>query len=380
MSTPLAVELFAGAGGLSIGLERAGFELILANEIHRDFARTLKINHPKTTVLCADIHNVDFKNETKKMGYCTGDIDLLSGGPPCQGFSTVGSKNERDPRNSLFYEYLRAIKEIRPKYAIFENVSGFKRMYSGQAYDVLLCEFSNLGYKTNGTILDASNFGLPQKRHRTIVVAWRNDQSPITMPVPTHSDNPTLFSLAPKLTVMDAISDLPEISAGESSCKYKCDPQNDYQKSLRGTLNVLSEHNATNYGDKMKEILRLIPPGGSVQDLPEYLRPNSYFANTYARLVPDMPSPTITRNFGTPSSSRCIHPYQNRALSTREGARLQGFPDSYVFYGGKGSKNLQIGNAVPPVFGHIIAERIISALSNKARHSDKIYAALRCHL
>ena len=377
MSPPVAIELFAGAGGLSIGLQDAGFELIFANEIQSDFAKTLELNHPNTNVLCADIHDVDFVKEIHKLGYRAGDIDLLSGGPPCQGFSTVGSKNARDPRNSLFYEYLRAIKEIRPKYAIFENVAGFKRMYSGQAYHALLSEFSNLGYETNSAILDASDFGLPQKRLRTIIVAWRSDQESIHMPMPTHSDRPNLFNHPLKLTLMDAISDLPEIGAGEISCEYKCAPQNNYQKSLRNECKVLTEHNVARYGKKMQEILRLIPPGGSIQDIPEYLRPRSYFANTYARLVPDMPSPTITRNFGTPSSSRCVHPFQDRALSTREGARLQGFPDSYVFHGGKSSKNLQIGNAVPPIFGRIIADKIISALPNKALHTDGNSAALQ---
>lgn len=370
MNAPLAVELFAGAGGLSIGLQDAGFDLILANEIQSDFAETLKINHPKTKVLCIDVHNVDFIKEINEMGYRTGEIDLLSGGPPCQGFSTVGSKNERDPRNSLFYEYIRAVREIRPKYLLFENVSGFKRLYSGQAYETLNYELMSLGYETNGAILDASDFGLPQKRLRTIIVAWRKDQFSIEMPTPTHSDRPTLFSQTIKPTIMDAISDLPEISAGECKYQYKCAPQNDYQRALRGNCIVLTEHNVARYGEKMREILRLIPPGGSVLDLPEELRPKSYFANTYARLIPDALSPTITRNFGTPSSSRCVHPYQDRALSTREGARLQGFPDSYVFCGSKGSKNVQIGNAVPPIFGRIIAERIFSTLLEKSLHRE----------
>ena len=117
----------------------------------------------------------------------------------------------------------------------------------------------------------------------------------------------------------------------------------------------------------MREILSLIPPGGSVADLPERLRPRSYFANTYARLLPDRPAPTITRNFGTPSSSRCVHPFQNRALSTREGARLQGFPDAYHFVGGKQSKNLQIGNAVPPILGEAVARAVAAALRAGSR-------------
>ena len=133
-----AVELFAGAGGLSIGLEKAGINVVIANEIMPDFAATLAANHPRTKVINADIHNIDFKAELQKLGLES--VDVLSGGPPCQGFSTIGSKNRKDPRNSLFYEYLRAVSETRPKYTIFENVSGFKRMYGGFAFKTLVKE------------------------------------------------------------------------------------------------------------------------------------------------------------------------------------------------------------------------------------------------
>ena len=164
---------------------------------------------------------------------------------------------------------------------------------------------------------------------------------------------------------MEAISDLPHIGAGESSDIYATEPQNEYQRRMRGNQTVLHEHNASNYGEKMQEILRTIPEGGSIKDLPMRLRPRSGYCNTYARLLPDEPSPTITRNFGTPSSSRCVHPFQPRALSTREGARLQGFPDNYIFVGGKQSKNLQIGNAVPPILGEAIATVVRKALQQE---------------
>ena len=365
MSSPIAVELFSGAGGLSVGLERAGFKVVLANEIEKDFATTFALNHPETKVLCDDIHNIDFREEVKKLGLST--IDLLSGGPPCQGFSTVGSKKEKDPRNSLFYQYLRAVKELSPSYVIFENVSGFKNMYEGKAYDALISELSDLGYESDSAILEASDFGLPQKRKRTIVVGWRKGRSPVCLPSPTHSSCKNLSRLKDKLTLMDAISDLPELSANDSSDRYQLPPQNSYQEEMRKGVRKegLTEHNSSNYGAKMLEILSLIPDGGSVNDLPERLRPKKCFANSYARLLPNQPAPTITRNFGTPSSARCVHPHQNRALSTREGARLQGFPDGYTFYGSKTSKNVQIGNAVPPVFGRVIAESIIKAMENE---------------
>ena len=161
---------------------------------------------------------------------------------------------------------------------------------------------------------------------------------------------------------MSAISDLPKLNVGEEKNKYSCKPKNDYQKKMRGSSKILTEHNCSNYGVKMQKIISLVPPKGDISDLPFSLRPKKYFNNVYARIDPTKPSPTITRNFGTPSSTRCIHPFQNRALSTREGARLQGFPDNFIFYGSKTSKNLQIGNAVPPLLGEIIGKQILKSL------------------
>lgn len=352
-----AVELFAGAGGLSIGLERAGIHVVIANEIMPDFAATLAANHPDTNVINDDIHKIDFKTELKKLGLAS--VDVLSGGPPCQGFSTIGSKNRKDPRNSLFYEYLRAVAETNPKYTIFENVSGFKRMYDGFAYETLVRELNDLGYDTKCKILNAADYGAPQIRYRTIVLGWKKGLPALDFPKPTNGGKD---GLPPYLTLMEAIGDLPKIGAGESSDRYATPPQNAYQKKMRRNQKELLEHNAANYGEKMQEILRTIPEGGSISDLPMRLRPKSAYCNTYARLLPNEPSPTITRNFGTPSSSRCVHPFQPRALSTREGARLQGFPDDYKFVGGKQSKNLQIGNAVPPILGEAIATVVVSAL------------------
>ena len=360
MSQPLyAVELFSGAGGLSVGLERAGFKVAMANEIDKDFAMSFSLNHPGSVMLNEDIHGINFKQELAKINISK--VSLVSGGPPCQGFSTVGSKNEKDARNSLFYEYLRAVAELSPNYVIFENVSGFKKMYKGEAYSTLLAELKNLGYITMSAILEASSFGLPQKRQRTIVIGWQIGLPAVSLPTPTFADEVNLFCDKKKLSLMAAISDLPVLGANQSATRYESEPQNEYQALLRGDCQDLTEHNSAKYGSKMREILSLIPPGGSVNDLPARLRPKSYFGNTYARLVPDVPSPTITRNFGTPSSSRCVHPFQNRALSTREGARLQGFPDSYKFFGSKTSKNLQIGNAVPPILGEVIAREIMES-------------------
>lgn len=350
-----AVHLFAGAGGLSLGMEQAGMEVVLANEKEHDFARTHMINYPSVRVIEADIKDVDFRRELGGLV-----VDVLAGGPPCQGFSTVGKKEFSDPRNILFEQFLRAVGEVSPRYVIFENVAGFRRLYKGQIYRRTIEGLSSLGFEHVSAVLNAKDYGAPQSRQRTIILAWQRGEKPLCMPPATHGTPEKPF-----LTLMDAISDLPLLHPGEERSDYLCDPKNAYQSLMRAVAGPLTEHKCARYGEHMRKVISHVPEGGSIMDIPEELRPKGYFKNTYARLLPDVPCTTITRNFGTPSSSRCIHPWQNRALSTREGARVQGFPDHYRFHGSKGSKNLQIGNAVPPALGRALAEQIIkSGISN----------------
>ncbi len=361
-----AIDLFAGAGGLSHGLERAGFNVVLANELESDFCETYRTNHPNTMVIEGDVRKIDFKTVLNESGFKE-RIHLIAGGPPCQGFSTVGKKQEDDPRNDLFMEFIKTIEIFRPDFVLFENVSGFKRMYEGRIFDKLRTELDSLGYDHKYAILNAVNFGLPQQRQRTIVVAYAKGLE-FEMPEGGFSEEGGLYT-KPYRTLRDAISDLPEIHSSGRADKYKASPQNDYQKEMRGKEARLTEHFSPNHGPSLLNVISKVPPGGSIMDIPEELRPKSYFANTYARLLWDKPTPTMTRNFGTPSSSRCIHPELDRGLSTREGARLQGFPDGYVFCGKKGSKNLQIGNAVPPIFGFEIGKAIHESLAKKYKQN-----------
>lgn len=353
----IAVDLFCGAGGLSLGLERAGIRSVLANELESDFAETHRANFPACRTLNKPIQEVDFRSEVGSLGL-EGGIDLVAGGPPCQGFSTVGKKDAGDPRNSLFLQFLRAVEEIRPRFVIFENVSGFRRLYKGEMYRRAVKGLEAIGFDSASAVLNAKDYGAPQSRERTIILAWRRGERPMSMPLPTHGTTGRPF-----LTLMEAISDLPSLRPGEEGRDYLCEPKNDYQRDMRVAGGPLTEHRCARYGDHMQRVMSHVPEGGSIMDVPESLRPKGYFKNTYARLLPDAPCTTITRNFGTPSSSRCIHPYQNRALSTREGARIQGFPDHYRFHGGKGSKNLQIGNAVPPALAFALGSQV--ALSAK---------------
>jgi DNA (cytosine-5)-methyltransferase 1 len=361
----ISIDLFAGCGGLTLGLHAAGCKTALAVEIEPDFAATFGANFPDSRTITRDIAEIDFQDELRGLGLL-GKIDLVAGGPPCQGFSTVGKKDRFDPRNSLFAEFLRCVDEAKPRWVLFENVSGFKRMYEGSIHETLLRELDRRGYRSWTKILDAVHFGLPQYRERTFVVATRTEAA-FVWPEPTHGQEDSLYGNgSPLITLADALSDLPALGPGESDDRYAASPRTAYQRAMRGRLDRVTEHNCANYGTRMREVLAAVPPGGSVLDLPERLRPRGYFANTYARLWWDRPATTITRNFGTPSSSRCIHPLQNRALSTREGARLQGFPDDFAFVGPKTSKNLQIGNAVPPRLAEAVGRAILRADSAAA--------------
>ena len=365
MSKLTLLDLFAGCGGLSYGLSKAGFQSLAANEYQKVFSESFAANHKESEVIQGDItSNVIFS----KLKTFKGKIDMISGGPPCQGFSTIGSKEEKDPRNELFYAMMKLSAHIQPKIIFFENVSGFKRMYGGRAFDALLKELGDMDYHMPcpPQVLDAADYGAPQHRLRTIVIAFRKDiKVDFSLPAATHSNEPNLLvkKLKPHLTLEEALSDLPIIKSGKIGIEYTKKPQNDFQKEMRiGAPKQILYHDAPEHGEHLMEVMSHVGRGGSILDVPKNLRPKSYFANTYARLVPDAPAPTMTRNFGTPSSSRCIHPYLDRGLTTREGARLQTFPDKYIFTGSRSQKNLQIGNAVPPMLAEAIGKAIIDSI------------------
>ena len=369
-----AIDLFSGAGGLSAGLESAGFKIAYASDINADMCKTYQYNHPNTVVDQRDISELTWKNIKESTKLKKSDIKLISGGPPCQGFSTVGKKDESDPRNKLFVQYVRIIREVNSDFVIFENVSGFKKLYQGRAFEAVCKEFRDLGYTINNKILNAINYGVPQHRERTFIIA-HSKKLKFSWPKKTHGteNKNDLFNenLKKPLTLEDALGDLPLVESGKKNEHYSSSPKNSYQKKRRKNCNHLTEHVGPRHGESLLYRIKLIPKGGSVLDLPEQLRPKSYFNNTYARLLWDKPATTITRNFSTPSSSRCIHPFLNRGLTTREGARLQSFDDDYVFFGkSKSSKNLQIGNAVPPLLAHNLGREIMSGIKRKEVTND----------
>ncbi len=356
------VDLFSGVGGLSYGFtNNDNFEIVAANENSPKIAKAYLLNYPNVDMFIQDIKNFGIKNIKDEL---VNNIDIVIGGPPCQAYSTLGKRLMSDPRAKLFQEYYRVLKEFNPKFFVFENVKGIMSIDKGKLLETIISLFNSLGYRVQYKLLNAADYGVPQIRERVIIVGSKVKKE-FKYPKPTHYDSTKMLdsqdhTLKPYLTLADAISDLPLIESNEESFKYATKPQNDFQKIMRiDAPQKLSDHNSPNNNSKLVQIMKLLPEGGTVKDLPKWIRPKSGFANTYSRLWYDRPSTTITRNLSTPSSSRCIHPKAPRPLTTREGARIQCFPDSYKFYGTRSDRNLQIGNAVPTFLSNVLANAIL---------------------
>jgi len=363
------LDLFSGVGGLSYGFEHSEmFQVAAANEILHPMAEAYRLNHPQVEMFEGDIHDLD-RAALKSRGIDPKSIEVIVGGPPCQAYSTVGKRLLDDPRGALFQEYYRLLRDIRPKVFIFENVKGLVSMNKGELLPTIVQLFETLDYKVQFRVLNAADYGAPQMRERVIIVGTLPEVR-FAFPEPTHGSPVAIANqfpndLVPWVTLRDAISDLPVIEAGGKATKYLDKPKNDFQREMRRDAPLLlQDHDAASHGKGLLDLIRLIPEGGSPQDILEEFRPKSGFANTYSRLWWDRPSTTVTRNLGTPSSSRCIHPEADRGLTTREGARIQCFPDSYRFFGSRSEKNLQIGNAVATRLSAALAKSLTLALSN----------------
>jgi len=370
MSKYTVLDLFAGAGGLSYGFAKDNdFKILAANEIEFDMSKTYSLNHPEVKIYNCDIKEFGLENLNRDFGIEKRDIDLIIGGPPCQAYSTVGKRLLNDPRGQLFQEYYRVLKELEPKAFIFENVKGLLSMSRGELFKTIVKLFKSLNYTVYYKVLNSADYGVPQIRERVIIIGTKLENE-YFFPNPTHNnDGNNLFEteISPYLTLAEAISDLPFIKSGEEGFEYATPPQNDFQKIMRKNApKKLMDHSAPKNNEKLVKIMELLPDGGTPQDLPEELRPKSGFKNTYCRLWWNRPSTTITRNLSTPSSSRCIHPKAPRPLTTREGARIQCFPDNYIFYGSRSSKNLQIGNAVPTFLSIALKNSIKVHLDNNS--------------
>ncbi|WP_069096847.1 DNA (cytosine-5-)-methyltransferase [Mesomycoplasma ovipneumoniae] len=360
------LDLFCGTGGFSCGLDQInGFETKVALDFDKNAITTFKKNFPNAKAIYGDICNDDVKNEVIKASKQFG-VNMIVGGPPCQGFSLKGKKlGLDDPRNFLFLEYVDIVKKIKPEVFIIENVKNMITSSKGYFISQIYDKFTSLGYTLNHGILNAYDFGVPQSRERAIIIGTLNPNG-IKLPQPRGDK---------KTTVRDAISDLAYLNSGEGkdSASYIYQPQSFYQEILRNNSEVLRNHKATNHSQITLAKLSLIPPEGDKSFLPKEMHGNQKFMTTWSRLVWDKPSPTIDTRFDTPSNGRNSHPILNRAITPREAARIQSFPDTFIFYGPKTSICRQIGNAVPPLLAKGIGEHIKETYNIKGTKMMELY-------
>lgn len=359
------IDLFCGAGGLSEGFRQAGFHVLAGQDFDEQAGKTFAATHPEATFIGGPIQKVTPQQLLKAAGKKKGEIDVIVGGPPCQGYSVYNhQRGVSDPRAGLFREYLRIVEGIQPRWLVMENVTGITSIAGGGIVDEIKKEMNKLGYRVEMQVLKAEEFGVPQERRRVFFIATRTE-APILFPKPTHGPG-----LEPFVTVWDAISDLPVLKNGDGERvrnTYRKSPQNGYQALLRGNCPAPTNHSASRLAKINEERMRHIPPGGSWRDIPHHLLPDG---------MKRAKRSDHTKRYGRPRKTdlactiltKCdvhwgayIHPVQDRALTVREAARLQSFPDFFEFQGSRTEQYVQVGNAVPPLLGKRVAEALLRA-------------------
>ena len=351
----IGIDIFSGAGGLSLGAEMAGIDVRFAIEIDRSAADTYRRNHKEAKVICDDICKLDPKSLKDK----DDPIFIIMGGPPCQGFSMANtiSRNMENPKNFLFKEFVRFVKEIQPKWFVLENVSGMKRMNHGETIKMIEDCFKelDLGYTVKSKVLWAHEFGVPQKRNRLFMVGNRVG---VDFEFPEGKADHVV-------TVEEAFTDLPSLENGqmlsESSYTKSAEKTNDYVRFIRNGSDKARQNFVSKNNDLVIERYKYIGQGQNWRAIPEELMQNysdkqRCHSGIYKRLKADEPSVVIS-NY---RKSMLIHPYEHRGISVREAARLQSFPDTFIFEGPISHIQQQIGNAVPPLLAKAVVEKILT--------------------
>lgn len=341
------VDLFSGCGGLSKGFIDAGYDVILGVDHEPTSLETFKLNHNGSQTLLLDLFDQKSINEIKKALKGV-HPDIIVGGPPCQGFSLTGTRNFDDKRNQLYLSMIESVKVLKPKAFLIENVPGFARMYGGAIKDEVIKRFTELGYNVKMQILCAADYGVPQIRKRVVFVGLQKKLGEFEFPKP-------ILTPDKYITTLEAIGDLPsrEHEFGEEEDNYKSVPKSEYQKMMRGKQKKLFNHVSTKHTDLVKSIISQVPDGGNHKDLPEGVGGNRKFNEAWTRYNSKKPSKTIDTGH-----RNHFHYKQNRVPTVRENARLQSFPDNFIFIGTRTSQNRQVGNAVPPLLGYNIAKQL----------------------
>ena len=344
------LDLFCGAGGLSWGMDKNPyFKTMVALDFDENAANTFKKNMPYAEVVVGDITDSKIKENIVTLAKKTG-VNMIVGGPPCQGYSMKGKKlGLQDPRNFLFREYLDLVQRLQPDVFVIENVKGLLLSANGWFKDEIVSTIENLGYTVRFGILNAANYGVPQSRERAIFICSKHGA--IELPEATVNS---------KVTVRDAIGDLAylESNEGDFQQEYITEPKSDYQIVMRAGSEKLYNHKASNHKQIAIEKLKMIPPEQGKEFLPDELHGKQKFKTTWGRLKWDEVSPTIDTRFDASSNGTNNHPFLHRAITPREAARIQSFDDKFIFYGSKVHVRKQIGNAVPPLLAKAIADKI----------------------
>jgi DNA (cytosine-5)-methyltransferase 1 len=382
------VDLFAGCGGLSLGLQKLGCTILSSVEWDKDAAESYKNNHPSTNIVVEDIKKIIATNQSSEKLAFNKEVDLLCGGPPCQGFSQINPfRSIEDERNSLVDYFFNAVKQIGPKAVLLENVTGILTLGKGNAFNSLIYNLEQIKYKTYVGIIQAGSFGLPQNRWRVFVIALRNCLKEFRWPYPTHKFHSTSFigmpewrksvidsrandlftsNLKESCSVLDAIGDLPiNVQRSPDIPIQIINP-----KSLK--TETIFDHACFNLEEISLQRCKHIPPGGGWLNLPIHLQPENLkkyskrvgsFNSRWGRLEWTATFPTIVTK-PEPYWGRYIHPSADRVISIRECARAQGFPDAFRLSGPISSRYRQIGNAVPPPIAYLLGSAIKDAVEN----------------
>lgn len=394
------IDLFCGAGGITEGFKMAGYQCLYANDSMAEAIDTFHCNHPAAIADHRPIETVNPHNLRARLGLSLNELDVLVGGPPCQGFSiNAPDRFLDDPRNILFRHYSKFLAEFMPKTFVFENVPGLLSIGDGKVFEQIKNEFSKLGYSLTTTILFAAHYGVPQERWRLIILGSLSGV--IAPPLPTHNasgranfrggrdmtlkiDEARKTELQPAVDVASAIGDLPplEMGQGAEEIAYTCEAHSPYARMMRNPAGVTFNHYAARLSKQNEERMRHVPPGGSWRDIPHELLPKgmqrarrSDHTKRYGRLKPDGLAGTVLTKCD-PHWGTVFLPDQNRTLTVREAARFQSFSDSYRFQGSRVSQYEQVGNAVPVLMAHAIALQMREHLDvRKAVNAPDLLAA-----
>lgn len=359
-----AIDLFCGAGGLSKGFMDAGFDILVGVDNDQDALNTFALNHNGAIALNEDLSKQETFDHIKSIA---GDrsIDVIVAGPPCQGFSLTGPRNFDDKRNTLYLAVIEMVRQYNPKGFIIENVPGMATLYDGQIKEEILRRFRDMGYNIDCKILKACDYGVPQMRRRLVFMGVRKDIGVPHFPEPQYGPGTD----KPYRTCRDAISDLPTRvdDLGSDSDTYSGDAITEYQKLMRGNCSILRNHVATAHKDFVKETIALVPEGGNYKDLPEGVGESRKFHMAWTRLNGNAPARTVD------TGHRNLFHYElNRIPTVRESARIQSFPDSFVFTGTRTKQDRQVGNAVPPLLGYALGKTLISIIEGDSNEEATI--------